>query len=145
METSQSSSQGNEAASAALAAEGEEQLLKPPPECITYSSFDEMRRELFEFVKTQGYRIRIRRSVQKVSKVTGQPLEKRRFVWECDRAGGNTEARKSGCPFSFSAVEIQIGTDRWEIKYPKKASQHIHNHGPRDGPVARPGRGEQIS
>ncbi|KAI1350971.1 hypothetical protein F5Y01DRAFT_284254 [Xylaria sp. FL0043] len=55
----------------------------------------------------------------------------------------NTEAKKSGCPFSFSVVKIQIGTDRWEINYPQKKSQHIHNHGPRDGPVTRPRRGEQ--
>lgn len=45
--------------------------MRLPLEGITYSSFKEVRRELLEFAKSQGYGIRIARSMQKVSKVTG--------------------------------------------------------------------------
>ncbi|KAH6883837.1 hypothetical protein B0T10DRAFT_136727 [Thelonectria olida] len=111
--------------------------MKLPLEGITYSSFKEMRRELLEFAKSQGYGIRIGRSFEKVSRVTGDPVANKRLVWQCNRAG------KTGCPFSFNAVEIKIGTDRWEIRYKENASQHVHNHRLSDGPVAHPEGGEQ--
>ena len=43
---------------------------------------------------------------------------------------------KGGCPFSLNAaVEIEIGTDRWEIRYKKNESQHVHNHNPSNEPA----------
>jgi len=118
--------------------ECEGQLLKLPPEGITYSSLEEMRRELVEFARLQGYGIRICRSFQKFSRVTGNPVAKKRLVWQCNRAG------KGGCPFSFNAVEVKIGTDQWEIRYKKNESQHVHNHGPSDGPGVHSEEGKQI-
>jgi hypothetical protein len=148
-----------------LAAECEEQqLLKLPQEGTAYSSFEEMRQGLLEFSKSQGYGIRIGRTNQKLSKVTGDPIGKKKVVWQCDRAGVrpafdadfqeevNREAkakgkrklkidrgsRKTDCPFAFNAVEVKIGTDQWEIRYKKDQRQHVHNHRPSDGPAAHP-------
>ncbi|KAI8396529.1 hypothetical protein FOFC_21077 [Fusarium oxysporum] len=112
--------------------EWEEPLLKLPPEGTTYSSFHEMRQELVEFARSQGYGIRICRSFQKFSRVTGDPVAKKRMVWQCNRG------KKGDCPFSFNAVEANIGTDRWEIRYKKNDSQHVHNHGPSGGFIVNP-------
>jgi hypothetical protein len=106
--------------------------LKLPPEGTTYSSFHEMRQELVEFARSQGYGIRICRSFQKFSRVTGDPVAKKRMVWQCNRG------KKGDCPFSFNAVEANIGTDRWEIRYKKNDSQHVHNHGPSGGFIVNP-------
>ncbi|KAJ3568907.1 hypothetical protein NPX13_g6263 [Xylaria arbuscula] len=80
----------------ALLAEGEDKLLKLPVEGTTYPSFEEMRRHLFEFTESQGYGIRICRSFQKLSKVTGDPVARKRLVWECNRAGRTEETRITG-------------------------------------------------
>src|SRR6478735_12510697 len=115
-------------------AEREGQLMKLPPEGTTYSSFHEMRQELVEFARSQSYGIRICRSFQKFSRITGDPVAKKRMVWQCNRGG------KGDCPFSFNAVEVKIGNDRWEIRYKKNESQHVHNHGPSGGFVICPER-----
>ncbi|KAI8397484.1 hypothetical protein FOFC_20756 [Fusarium oxysporum] len=115
-------------------AEREGQLMKLPPEGTTYSSFHEMRQELVEFARSQSYGIRICRSFQKFSRITGDPVAKKRMVWQCNRGG------KGDCPFSFNAVEVKIGSDRWEIRYKKNESQHVHNHGPSGGFVICPER-----